>query len=164
MKKTATKKKAGDLSIDKKVEQVLSHIQGVQRNCYRLGMRLINDGEKELGRMLIANGQVHDNSKFKGIEFEHLFGGDALLTEVIKHHVSTNPHHPEYWGSIHAMPEVYVAEMVCDCLTRGSEFGTDVHEFFSEVATKKYGFNMTQPVGKTITKYLNLILSTPFTS
>lgn len=145
-----------------KIEVVLDHIQNVQRNCYKLGLRLIKNGEFELGRNLIANGQIHDNSKFKGIEFDHLFFGDPILADVVKHHSSTNPHHPEYWGKIQAMPEVYIAEMVCDCQARSSEFGSDVRKWFAEDATVKYGFNMDDEVGAKITKYLNMLLSKPF--
>lgn len=147
-----------------KIEVVLRHIENVQRNCYRLGVKLIRNGQLEMGRNLIANGQVHDNSKFTGIEFKHLFYGDPILKEVVEHHASTNPHHPEYWGSIHNMPEIYVAEMVCDCAARSAEFGTDVRDWFSEKATKKYGFTMDQPVGILIQKYLNLLLEAPFGS
>lgn len=124
-----------EISPQEKIEAVLEHIQNVQRNCYRLGLKLIKNGEVELGRIIIANGQVHDNSKFKGIEFEHLFYGDPLLTTVVKHHSTTNPHHPEYWGGIQNMPDVYLAEMVCDCAARSAEFGTDLRKWFSESAT-----------------------------
>lgn len=84
-------------SAQDRIEAVLEHIQNVQRNCYKLGLKLIKSGDVEFGRILIANGQIHDNSKLTGIEFEHLFGGDPLLMTVVKHHSSTNPHHPEYW-------------------------------------------------------------------
>ena len=76
-----------------KIELVFNHIKNVQRNCHKLGIKLMKRGEIELGRNLISNGQIHDNSKFKGIEFDHLFNGDPLLPEVIKHHQSINPHH-----------------------------------------------------------------------
>jgi len=131
-----------------KIEKVLDHIQGVQRNCYKLGLKLIKKGDTELGRNLIANGQIHDNSKFKGIEFDELFLGSRILSDVIKHHSSTNPHHPEFWGGISKMPEVYIAEMVCDCATRSSEFGTDIRDWFNKSATTKYVFGMDDEVGK----------------
>lgn len=145
-----------------KIEHVLNHIQNVQRNCYKLGLKLIKAGEIELGRNLIANGQIHDNSKFKGIEFDHLFYGDDILKEVVKHHASTNQHHPEYWGSIHKMPEVYVAEMVCDCASRSAEQGSDLRHWFRDKATEKYGFTMDEPIGIYIQKFLNLLLEPPF--
>ncbi len=80
-----------------KIEGVLEHIQNVQRNCYKLGLKLIKNGEVKFGRKLIANGQVHDNSKLTGIEFEHLFYNSPLLKDAISHHATTNEHHPECW-------------------------------------------------------------------
>lgn len=145
-----------------KIEAVLSHIQNVQRNCYKLGLKLIKIGQFELGRNLIANGQIHDNSKFKGIEFEELFFGSPILMDVVKHHSSTNPHHPEYWGEIQAMPEVYIAEMVCDCTARSGEFGSDVRHWFITIATEKYRFKMEDEVGQKIIYFLDILLEKPF--
>lgn len=145
-----------------KIEAVLTHIQNVQRNCYKVGLKLIKNGQFELGRNLIANGQIHDNSKFKGIEFDELFFGSPILMEVVKHHSSTNPHHPEFWGSIQAMPEIYIAEMVCDCTARGTEFGTDVRQWFKQQATEKYSFDMDDEVGKKITFFLDMLLEKQF--
>ncbi len=151
-----------EISAQEKIEAVLEHIQNVQRKCYRLGLKLIKNGEIELGRILIANGQVHDNSKFKGIEFEHLFYGDPILITVVKHHSTTNAHHPEYWGNIQQMPDVYLAEMVCDCAARAAEFGTDLRKWFSDTATKKYNFEMTDKDGIRVTKFLDILLAQPF--
>ena len=151
-----------EIPAQEKIEAVLEHIQNVQRNCYRLGLKLIKNGEVEFGRILIANGQVHDNSKFKGIEFEHLFYGDPILMTVVKHHSTTNAHHPEYWGSIQQMPDVYLAEMVCDCAARSAEFGTDLRKWFSETATKKYNFEMTDKDGMRVTKFIDILLAPPF--
>lgn len=145
-----------------KIEHVLRHIENVQRNCYKLGFKLIKLGEVEFGRNLIANGQIHDNSKLTGIEFDHLFYDDPILTDVIKHHQSVNPHHPEHWGGIQNTPDIYLAEMVADCSSRASEFGTDIRKWFAEVATKKYNFSMDDEIGKKITKYINLLYEKPF--
>lgn len=147
-----------------KIEHVLEHIKHVQENCYKLGLKLIKIGEVDLGRKLIANGQIHDNSKFRGIEFDDLFEGSPILSNVVRHHSSTNPHHPEYWSSIHNMPEEFIAEMVCDCTARSSEFGTDVREWFSsdDKARRKYNYLTTDVVYSKITKYLNMLLSPVF--
>lgn len=150
------------MEAQEKIETVLNHIQNVQRNCYKLGLKLIKMGKVELGRNLIANGQIHDNSKFKGIEFDHLFYGDPILADVIKHHNTTNPHHPEFWGNIQTVPEIYLIEMICDCTSRSSEFGTDIRVWFKEEATKKYNFSMDDEVGKKITYFLDLLLSPSF--
>ena len=148
--------------IEEKIETVFNHIRNVQRSTHKLGLKLIKEGEIELGRNLISNGQIHDNSKFKGIEFEHLFYGDPLLPEVIKHHQSINPHHPEYWGSIHEMPRVYVAEMVCDWYARSCEFGTSVRSWVSDEAAAKFNFTQEDKIYKTIQEMLGLLLDKKF--
>lgn len=145
-----------------KIEQVLEHINNVQRNCHKLGIRLILNGEIELGRTLISNGQIHDNSKLIGIEFEHLFRGDPLLDDVVKHHQAINPHHPEYWGSIHSMPRVYVAEMVCDWYARACEFGTSIRDWIENEAVERFSFSKGDPIYNTIYEMLNLLLDPPF--
>ena len=147
-----------------KIELVFNHIQNVQRNCYKLGIRFIKKGEIELGRNLIANGQIHDNSKFKGIEFDHLFYSDPLLPEVVKHHQSVNPHHPEYWGGIKEMPTVYLAEMVCDWYARSTEFGTGLREWIDNKATEKFSFTKEDDIYKEIQDILNLLLDPNFSS
>ena len=145
-----------------KIELVFNHIQNVQRSCYKLGLKLMKQGDIELGRNLIANGQIHDNSKFKGIEFDHLFYSDPLLPEVVKHHQSVNPHHPEYWGSIHNMPKVYVAEMVCDWYARSTEFGTGIREWADSKAMEKFSFTKEDAIYGTIKEMLSLLLDPSF--
>lgn len=146
----------------KKIQIVLEHIKHVQENTQRLGYKLIEIGENKLGRDLIANGLIHDNSKLKGIEFDVLFSNSELLKEAVNHHSSINPHHPEFWGSIHKMPDLYLAEMVCDCKARSSEFGTDIRNWFESEAALKYGYNTNDVVYDTIMKYLNLLVYKPF--
>lgn len=125
-----------DMTTEEKIETVLVHISNVQRNANKLGLKLIRSGQVRLGQNLIANGQIHDNSKLRGIEFEHLFWGSALLSDAVKHHQQTNPHHPEYWDGIHNMPDIYLAEMACDVLARAQEFGQDVNVWLQNEATK----------------------------
>lgn len=145
-----------------RIEMVFNHIQNVQRSTYKLGLKLMKRGEIELGRNLIAHGQIHDNSKFKGIEFDHLQYSDPLLPEVVKHHQSVNPHHPEYWGSIHDMPRVYVAEMVCDWYARSTEFGTGIREWIDNKALQKFEFSKEDPVYGVIQEMLSLLLEPSF--
>lgn len=146
-----------------KIGAVMEHIKHVQDNCNKVGVKLIELGETNLGRELIKNGQIHDNSKWEGIEWEHLFGDDPLLRVAIKHHQSINPHHPEFWGGgIHDMPDIYLAEMVCDWAARSQEFGTSLRDWVSEKSTAKYGYTMEDKVGVSIMKFLNLLCSKPF--
>jgi hypothetical protein len=146
----------------KKIEIVVDHIKSVQRNTHKLGSKLIAQGDIELGRNLIANGLVHDNSKLRGIEFEHLFYGDPMLDDARRHHVSVNPHHPEHWGDIHNMPSVYVAEMVCDWYARSSEFGTDFKKWITSEATERFGFSVGDSIHDQIIQFVSLLLSNSF--
>jgi len=104
-------------SVEQKIDDIIRHIDHVKDNCLLLGERLVNLGKKDMGRLLIANGFIHDNSKFYGVEWDYLndqTGSEELLQIAVSQHNRTNPHHPEYWGGIEAMPSLYVAEMVCD--------------------------------------------------
>mgnify|MGYP003427237543 CR=1 FL=1 len=157
------------MSAEINIQSILEHINNVQRNCDKLGLKLIKLGQVNMGRKLIANGRIHDNSKFHGIEFEHLFYRSHILKDVISHHQSVNPHHPEYWwdGKVHGkgiyqMPDVYFAEMVCDCVARSQEFGTDVRVWFFTKAKEKYGFDDCDEVAKKVNYYLDLLLEKPF--
>jgi hypothetical protein len=158
MKKTEEENKA----IQDRIGKVLNHIQNVQRNCYKLGIRLLQADQAELGQQLIANGQIHDNSKFKGIEFDHLIAGSPLMPEVAKHHAKTNPHHPEFWGSINDMPDVYLAEMVCDCAARSAEFGTSIHDWFNDKALVRYNYTILDLVHHKIQHFLTMLLEPAF--
>ena len=149
-----------------KVDALLRHISNVQEACQLLGERLIDKGEIDLGIKLIANGQVHDHSKWSGAEFEYLvgtgdFNGEAKL--MARHHTHTNRHHPEYWGSdMSQMPRIYVAEFCCDIVARANEFGTDVREYVKEKAIPRYGIPPQGKVYKWIKEFLDLLLEKPF--
>lgn len=169
MKKNDRAKKLAIQTIDK-IRAITRHIKNVQDNCILLGESLINNGETDLGHKLIANGFTHDASKFWGSEWEYMLSGVALIEETAKlklkiavqHHTKTNPHHPEYWGNIKSMPQVYLAEMVCDIKSRSEEFGTDLRDWINNVATKKYGFSEKDEVYMNIMKYVNMICPPPF--
>lgn len=150
-----------------RLDTVLRHIKHVQDNAFLLGERLIDRGEIELGRGLIKNGQVHDNSKLSGIEWLYLHA-DVKDKEPEKFelaaqmHITTNCHHPEYWGTINEVPRIYVAEMVCDWAARSSEFGNDVRQWIKESATKKYQFKTSGKVFKEVKEFLELLLDPSF--
>jgi hypothetical protein len=148
-----------------KIESIIRHLENVQRNCILLGKRLIEQGKFELGRLLIANGFIHDNSKFYGIEWSELSPSNAdkgKLSLAVQHHNHTNSHHPEYWGNIKNMPEIYLIEMVCDWKARSTEFGSSVMEWVDEQATKRYCFTKEDKVYADIVKYLSLLCDQPF--
>lgn len=150
------------MTTEEKIDSIRNHIQNVERNSYKLGKKLIIEGEIDLGVALIANGLKHDNSKFFGIEFEHLYREDELMKIAAKNHALTNPHHPEHWGGIHNMPDLYIAEMVCDCTARSSEFGDNVFEWFSGKYASKHGYTKNSLMHKKIERYLKLLLDKPF--
>lgn len=159
---------------EKKLNTIIRHIKRVEDNCNFLARKLMKI-EPDFARKLIQLGRIHDASKFDIFEFKHLGNFEVVkppeFFEALKIHHSKNPHHPEYWeydnplnglNGIHLMPNVYIAEMVCDCHARGQEFGTDTRVWFNTQATKKYGFSMEDRIGQLITKYLDLLLTPSF--
>jgi len=170
MKKADRIKKNAELTMSK-IRAITRHIRNVEDNCLILGERLINQGEIELGKQLIANGYVHDISKFYGIEFEFMSpnitpieeGSKLKLKLAVHHHNSTNKHHPEAWsGGISDMPDVYLAEFCCDIKARSEEFGSSLREWIDETATKKWSFSQNDEVYKKITRFVNLLCEKPF--
>lgn len=155
-----------------KVRALTRHIRNVEDNCLLLGERLIMNGEVELGHHLIANGFVHDASKFSGIEWDQLVigpptkedEGKLKLKLAIHHHNSTNSHHPEFWGHIKNMPSVYLAECVSDWKARSEEFGTSLREWIDNDATKRFGFTEKDEVYSEIIKYVDMICQKPFST
>lgn len=153
-----------------KINSITRHIRNVEDNCIFLGTKLIQTGELELGKQLIANGFVHDVSKFYGIEFENLSlsGNNKEETKLklkmaIHQHNSTNLHHPEAWsGGIKSMPDVYLCEMIADWKSRSEEFGTSLRDWINEVALKKWGFTKEDEVYKKIMIYVDMLCETPF--
>lgn len=155
----------------KKIRGIAKHIRNVEENCFILGEKLIEKGEISLGRNLIANGYIHDASKFHGIEFEYMAPGVPTQAEsaklklkmAIHQHNSTNKHHPEAWsGGIKDMPDLYLAEMACDIKARSEEFGTDLRDWINTVGLKKWGITTSDKVYKTLMNYVNLLCAKPF--
>jgi Family of unknown function (DUF5662) len=106
------------LNFEEHLDNLIRHIELVRNACILLGKRLMAKGRKEFARILIARGFEHDVSKFSGIEWDYLHAGGDVPQEqldlAVRQHVRTNSHHPEYWGGVESMPEIAVAEMVCD--------------------------------------------------
>jgi len=149
-----------------KIGIIIRHIKRVEDNCNVLAQKMMVE-DCLFARKLIQAGRLHDASKFDFFEFEHLGNFEkekpAEFFEALKIHHSKNSHHPEYWSNgIRSMGDIHLAEMVCDCVARGQEFGTDTRKWFTEEATKKYGFSMDDEVGKKITRFLDLLLVKAF--
>ena len=148
-----------------KLEALLRHKDNVLENCELLAAKLMEHGEVQFALALIAAGFNHDNSKFRGIEWDFMdpqTSNRTGLKYAVGHHSRTNQHHPEYWGSIDKMPDLYVAEMVCDWKARSTEFGNSLRDWIDKEATKKFKFTKDSAVYKKIMAYVDLILDKPF--
>ena len=83
MKRADKLRKLAELTMDK-INGITRHMRNVEDNCLLLGEKLIYLGEIELGHGLIANGFIHDSSKFHGIEFEFMAPGTHADEESAK--------------------------------------------------------------------------------
>lgn len=154
------------------INKIVRHIQNVQENCIMLGRKLIDKDQEDVGRKLIYNCFQHDVSKFLGMEWEYLTLSSSKkrlnkndrfgLTLAVKSHTLSNLHHPEYWGDIHHMPDIYVMEMVCDWKSRSTEFGTSLIDWINKDAAERYKFTKDDEVYKKIIKYVEMLCDTPF--
>jgi hypothetical protein len=124
------------------------------------------EGKIDFGRKLIARGYLHDNSKFSGIEWMYLHMGQDVppneLTMAIQNHQSNNEHHPEFWSGIEHMPEIAIAEMVCDWYARSSEFGTDFRNWIMTSAVQRYKIDTEGKQYASIMKYVDMLTPVMF--
>lgn len=154
------------LTLSGHLDNLSRHIHLVRSACSLLGRRLIDAGKDDFGRILIARGFVHDATKFYGVEWKYLHAGRDIppdkLKEAIEQHVATNDHHPEFWGGIHNMPEIAMAEMVCDWYGRSQEFGTNLRDWIWEEATMKFDFTERSATADTIRGYVHSLLDDQF--
>lgn len=151
----------------KKLTSILRHIENVRENCSLLGGKLIETGNTDFGRLLIANGLIHDNSKLSGIEWLYLneetkIASPDLFNAALLQHNRTNPHHMEYWTPKDSIPDIYIAELTCDCLARSQEFGDDVREWFKDKFCEKYDISTSSNLYRTIKKFLDMLLTPKF--
>lgn len=169
MKKSEKLRRLSEETMDK-IRSITRHIRNVEDNCLLLGEKLIERGEIDLGHKLIANGHVHDASKFWGMEWEHMSPGQPTQEEsaklklklAVQHHNRTNSHHPEYWGSIQDMPRIAMAEMVCDWKARSEEFGTSLRDWIDQQALKRFRFAKDDKTYKEIMEFVDLLCQKPF--
>ncbi len=113
--------------------------------------------------MLIAKGFQHDVSKFYGIEWDYMHAGPDVskdgLGHAIKQHTRTNEHHPEFWGGIENMPDIAVAEMVCDWYARAQEFGTGLRDWIVKAVDR---FKIDDADLQRVNRYVDIILENSF--
>jgi hypothetical protein len=60
------------------------------------------------------------------------------------------------------MPEICVAEMVCDWYARAQEFGTDLREWIDTDAVQKYRIDTTGQQYQWIQGFLDVLLRSSF--
>jgi hypothetical protein len=84
------------------------------------------------------------------------------LELAIRQHVRTNAHHPEYWGGVENMPEIAVAEMVCDWYARGQEFGTGLRDWITDQAIGRFQIDPHGEQHRWITGFVDLLLENQF--
>ena len=129
-------------SHEEHLDNLIRHITLVREACTLMGKRLIMQGRKDLGRLLIMRGHMHDVSKFTGIEWDYLHVGPDVapidLDHAVKQHTRTNSHHPEYHGGVDNMTPLDIAEMVCDWYARAQEFGTDLRAWVRSEAVDRF--------------------------
>lgn len=148
------------------LDNLVRHIDLVREACLLLGRRLMDSGRIEFGRLLIAAGFQHDVSKFFGIEWNYLHAGRDVPKEqldlAIKQHTQTNSHHPEYWGGVEHMPEIAVAEMICDWYSRSQEFGTSLRDWITVNAIDRFKIDLESEQHKWISKFVDILLEDQF--
>lgn len=148
------------------LDNLVRHINKVRDACLLLGEKYISQGQSEFGRVVISRGFNHDASKFHGIEWDYLHAGEDVSPESLKlaihQHNTTNDHHPEFWGDIHSMPKVAVAEMVCDWYARAQEFATDLRNWIQTEAVSRFGIEEDSEVYQWINEFLDLLVPKPF--
>jgi hypothetical protein len=143
----------------KRLQSILRHVEGVRQDCEILGLRLIERGEFDFGRDLIARGLIHDESKFHGVEWDHLGVSDDPFHQMAwEYHVANNSHHPEFHHGIHLMPRLDIAEMVCDWHSRSSELGTSLPAWIVEGAMPRFHFSPGDDVAREIDDFVSLLL------
>lgn len=148
------------------VEDLIGHVRRVQSNAMDLARHFMRNGRAEFARVLLAKVHLHDASKWGGIEWDWMHRGpDAAgkqLELAISQHQKTNDHHPEYWGGLKNMPEICVAEMVCDWLARSQEFATDLRVYIRTQAAERFDFAWAVAQAEWIWKFVGILLPEKF--
>ncbi len=152
--------------MEEHIDDLAGHIRRVQENARSLASVLIGDGRSEFARVLLAKASVHDASKWHGIEWQFLHQGPDVdpvgLRAAIEQHQKTNDHHPEYWGGFENMPEICIAEMVCDWLARSQEFATDMRDWVKRVAAEKHSFHKSPAQAAKVWAFIEMLLPVKF--
>ena len=150
----------------KHLQGIIRHVDNVRAGAKLLAERLFEQGDSSMARLLVQKVSSHDASKFVGIEWEHLRVGNDTSEEfkmALVQHQLTNEHHPEHWGGVKNMPEICLAEMVCDFYARSVEFGTDLRVYIKDVFMPQHDCTLKTKVYQQIKRFVDLMLEEPFT-
>ena len=60
------------------------------------------------------------------------------------------------------MPELYIAEMVCNWKARSSEFGTDLREWMTTGAAKRFKYKANSSIHQKCLHYVDMLCDKPF--
>jgi cytidylate kinase len=130
-------------------EYIKEHIQNV-RNSYndrKSKIQLVlglSEGDMQELENRIKN---HDNSKWSNDEFDayrrHFHSvsdkekedSEEDFKKAWKHHYTVNDHHPEYWKNTD-MPNIAIAELICDWEAMSRKFGGNPLEYFEKNKAK----------------------------
>lgn len=131
------------------IEYIEEHISNVKTVFYKYGDKLC----KELNiskNALEKNINLHDASKFSNDEFDAYRNyyypcsneekDEKAFEKAWKHHYTNNPHHPEYWCNNTVkedMPNIYIAEMLCDWEAMSMKFNDNTYEYYMKERDKK---------------------------
>jgi hypothetical protein len=96
------------------------------------------------GEELRRRARIHDESKFgpeeripyvwlteyhrrrrSGEPFAYPAGMEERVKQAVRHHVTSNRHHPEFHANPDDMSDIDLIEMVCDWTAMAQEFGED---------------------------------------
>lgn len=156
------------MKYSEKIKRLFEHIRNVQDNCLVLAEKFYENGNEELAAYLVANGMKHDNSKFFGLEWKYL-NQESIETDIenfkkaATKHINSNLHHPEAWGTgVKAMPDIYLAEMVCDWCARSKEFGNNIYDWVDSVAYQRFNLGDDKEKYVQIMEYIDIITKIPF--
>lgn len=153
-------------TFEQHVDDLIAHVDRVRQNAQVLAKALIAQGRAEFARILLARAHVHDASKWHGVEWEQLHMGPDVsgpeLEAAIRQHQRINDHHVEHWGSLDAVPEICVAELVCDVAARSQEFATDLRLWLRTEFASRYGLDKAPRQAKQIRAFVDMLLPPKF--
>lgn len=140
---------------------LVKHIDMVRANGKKLFVHFISEGKHTFALSLMQNIIKHDNTKLTPDEFYFLTGNGSIECKdfehdfAIIHHWNENKHHPESWGGIDSMPEVYICEMVCDWYARCQEHGVIFFDWFTNAGYPRY--KPSKETNDKILKYVKIL-------